>query len=50
MKEQRTPHSLRNRAFENILTRKTTKHWSFRKPRKAPQGPIQVNNILPNED
>ena len=49
MNEQRTPHSLRNRAFENTITRKATKHWSFRKPRKTPQGAIQINNRMLKE-
>jgi hypothetical protein len=47
MKETRTPSPLRNKAFDCIMTRKATKHWSFRKPRKAPIGPIQINNNLP---
>jgi hypothetical protein len=49
MKETNTPAPLRNKAFETIITRKATKHWSFRKPRKMPAGPIQINNFLPTE-
>jgi hypothetical protein len=49
MKETNTPTPLRNKALDCIIIRKATKHWSFRKPRKAPKGPIQINNFLPTE-